>query len=289
MAPARTAAGREPVHTDFRDLARVYEPERYLAATLAPEPQRAALIALAAFAADLQRIPATATEPLLGEIRLQWWRDSLETMAGGGKVGAPAADALGAAIEAHRLPVPLLIAMTEARAWDLYDDPMPDAAALDGYLAKTEAIPFELALRILDVRAGDAGRIAALAGRAYGLTRMLARLPEHLAHGRLPLPLTLLIQHGLTPEVILAGTNTPAVRGTIATVGQEICATLATLRPQIKALSKPQRVALLPISTISPYLRSIRQHRRNPLRDIADLAPLARVWRIAVAHIAGRI
>ena len=62
-------------------LARTYEPERYLAATLAPAPQQSALIALAAYAADLQRIAASATQPLLGEIRLQWWRDSLVLIA----------------------------------------------------------------------------------------------------------------------------------------------------------------------------------------------------------------
>jgi 15-cis-phytoene synthase len=276
-------------NTDLHDLARAHEAERYLAATLAPEPQRAGLIALAAFAADLKRIPATATDALLGEIRLQWWRDSLEAMASGGKVGAPVADALGAAITTHQIPVPMLVAMTEARAWDLYDDPMPDAAALDGYVAKTEAIPFELALRILGVPAGDAGRLAAPAGRAFGLTRLLARLPEHLAHGRLPLPHTALAQHGLTPEVMFAGLADPALRGLIDTMSDDISATLATLRPQIKALSKLQRIALLPIATITPYLSRIGKQRRNPLRDIADLAPLARVWRIAMAHTLGRI
>ncbi len=276
-------------NTDLHDLARTHEPERYLAATLAPEPQRAALIALSAFAADLQRIPATATDPLLGEIRLQWWRDNLEATAAGGISGAPVADALGAAIQAYHLPVPLLVAITEARAWDLYDDPMSDAAALDGYLSKTEAILFELALRILGVPAGDAGALAAPAGRAFGLTRLLARLPEHLARGRMPLPLTLLAQHGLTPEVIFAGTGTVALRGLIATMTKDISGTLATLRPQINALSKPLRVALLPLATIPPYLHRIGQQRRNPLRDIADLAPLARVCRIALAHTLGRI
>ncbi len=267
-------------------VARAYEPERYLAATLAAEPERTALIALTAFAADLCRITETATEPLLGEIRLQWWRDSLDTIQSGGRIGAPLADALGDVIVSQRLPVPLLIAMTEARAFDLYDDPMADTAALDGYLAKTEALPFELALRILGVPAGDASALARPAGRAFGMTRLLARLPVSLARGHVPVPLA--VQH-VTLEVMLAGTATPAVRDMIATMSTDISTTLATLRPQIAALSKTQRVAMLPLAMITPYLKVIGAPQRNPLRDIADLAPLTRVWRSGWAHLTGRI
>ena len=278
-----------PSTAEFIGIARAHEPERYLAATLAPEPERATLIALAAFAADLVRISASAKEPLLGEIRLQWWRDSLDTIQAGGRTGAPLADALGDAIAKYRLPVPLVIAMTEARAFDLYDDPMPDQAALDGYLAKTEAFPFELALRVLGLPAGDAGALAGPAGRAFGLTRLLLRLPAHLARGRQLLPLATLERQGITAEGMLAGEATSPVRCLIDTTARDILATLATLRPQIGALSKRQRTALLPLVMITPYLKAIADPRRNPLRDIADLAPLGRVCRIAVAHLTGRI
>jgi hypothetical protein len=55
-APAHTAA-------DMIALARAYEPERYLAATLAKDPARTSLISLAAFSADLQRITTSARQP----------------------------------------------------------------------------------------------------------------------------------------------------------------------------------------------------------------------------------
>jgi 15-cis-phytoene synthase len=178
--------------------------------------------------------------------------------------------------------------MTEARAWDLYTDPMPDQPSLDGYVAKTEAIPFELALRILGVAPGRAAQLAAPAGQIYGRTRLLAHLPAFLAAGRLPVPAALLAAHDLTPDALFAGTTTPAVQKLVAAMTHDIAAQLAALQPQISALSKPQRVAMLPLATVALYLKQISHTHRDPLRDIADLAPLARVWRITMAHVTGR-
>ena len=71
---AGAAAGGDPVIAS----ARSGEPDRYLAALLAPPAARADLLALAAFASELARVPSLVTrEPTMGEIRLQWWRDAL--------------------------------------------------------------------------------------------------------------------------------------------------------------------------------------------------------------------
>ena len=284
-----TGAETEAGLAELTALARAYEPERYLAATLAPKPQQAVLIVLAAYAADLQRIPATATQPMLGEIRLQWWRDSLELIAKGSRIGSPLADALGKAIRTYDLPLPLLVAMSEARAWELYDDPMSDQAALDGYLSKTEAVPFELALRMLGMPAGDAGALSQPAGRLFGMTRLLARLPVHLAAGRQPFPETILAPYGISAETLLTGNVTAEIRRMIVALADDITAGLAALRPQLRALSRIERVALLPLAAVPPYLGTIVGQSRDPVRDVADLAPLARLWRIAGGHVLGRI
>ena len=60
-----------------RTAARAFERDRYLAALLSPRGVREDLLALAAFAGELARIPAFVSEPMVGEIRLQWWRDAI--------------------------------------------------------------------------------------------------------------------------------------------------------------------------------------------------------------------
>ena len=81
---------------DLRDLAISGEPDRYFAATLAPAVLRYDLIVLAAFAAEIARVPGQVREPLAGEIRLQWWRDALIGGSSEAAAGHPVATAMRA-------------------------------------------------------------------------------------------------------------------------------------------------------------------------------------------------
>ena len=109
--------------------ARSGEPDRYLAALLAPPAARAHLLALAAFSSELARVPLVATrEPAMGEIRLQWWRDVLEAPHAGTLTGNPIADAVRDAAHRCALPVPLLLDVIDARQMDLAAQAMADDA-----------------------------------------------------------------------------------------------------------------------------------------------------------------
>lgn len=57
--------------------------DRYLAALYTPSEVRPALIALFGIDAELGAVVAGTTEPMIGEIRLAWWREALEGLNGG--------------------------------------------------------------------------------------------------------------------------------------------------------------------------------------------------------------
>lgn len=274
------------IHPDVIAMARAGEPERYIAATVSPAHARPALVALAAFAADLRRIPTVVKEPMMGEVRLQWWRDTIETFDAETSTGHPIADALGDAVRRHALPPLSLIAMTEARAFDLYDDQMPDETALAGYLAKTEAIPFSLAQHILGAATPSIDTITR-AGEMFGKTRLLAELPHALSRGRLPLPSEMLKKSGVEPDELLRGqTSQP-----FATLLTRTCADIATahaaVRNSLRSAPHETRLALLPLACIPAYLNAIQKSGRDPLRTPAEISPLARVWRIGRARWLG--
>lgn len=296
-ARAKLLAFPETMLAAVRAAARAHEPDRYLAALLAPEPERTALLAVAAFAGDLRRIPFAVHEPMLGEIRLQWWRDRIMAMAGEPDIaGAPIADVLAAAQRAYGLPKTMLLAMTEARAFDLYSDPMLDAAALAGYLTKTEAIPFELALRIADAAgpppaeadAGGNAKTCLALGGAYGLARILAELPLWLSRGRMPIPLTALATAEVTLVALLSGIRAPGTDVLIGQLKRDALATCDTAAAQIGLWPKHRRRAALPLAMVRPYLAPIGTASHDPLRNPVELAPLRRVWRIVGAHLGRR-
>ena len=159
-------AARDPVI----EAARIGAPDRYLAALYAPEPARGRLIALAAFEADLARISSSVREPLLAEIRLQWWRDALASATRGEATGHPVADRLRPDVASGLLPVGLLLGMVDAAA----DRDLADEQALRTELSKSEGAAFLLAARACGARSNFAVEAAALSsGFAYGLAKYL--------------------------------------------------------------------------------------------------------------------
>jgi phytoene synthase len=271
--------------------ARAGEPDRYLAALLAPPPAREGLLALAAFSAELARVPfAASREPTMGEIRLQWWRDILKAPRSAAPAGAPIADALRTAAARHDLPGALLLEPIEARSFDLSGEVMADEAALRDYLWKSEGVLFALAARLLSRQlAEDAQPAAAACGYAYGLTRLLLGLPQTLAHGRLPLPQALLDASGTTRQALLAGESGDKGSTLVARVCEEARRALVTGRQHVAKLPRGLRVAFLPLALVEPYLRAVKRLDRDPLRSPAEILPLTRACRIVTAHWFGRM
>lgn len=56
---------------------------RYLATLFVPAGMREAHFTLLAFHAEIARIPAMVSEPVLGHIRFSWWREALEELYAG--------------------------------------------------------------------------------------------------------------------------------------------------------------------------------------------------------------
>ena len=287
MAEGPTAPTTETVAAS----ARAGEPDRYLAALLAPPAARDGLLALAAFSAELGRIGQLVTrEPMMGEIRLQWWRDALRLGDSGERTGNPVADALREAMLRHALPAPLLLGMIDARASDLQPEPFSSEDALAAYLTDSEAAPFTLAAHVLGEPAParpDLEAAGTAAGHAYGLVRLLLGLPHALARGSSPLPRELLVRAGIAD---LASEADPAkIAALMGDLHAEVRRHFEAARQHVANLPRPTRVAFLPLALVRPYLRALERPVHNPLRDLAEIAPLQRVWRIGRAHWLGRM
>lgn len=129
---------------------RARAPAKFFACLLAPPDRRDALAALWLMAAETARVPALADNPVIGLMRLQFWRDAIDTAGDGRRLGHPAADVLRDAVRAGTLDTDCLDAHLAARE-----------ATLSGANADAGA-PIELlAMALVGVRVARLPGIAA--------------------------------------------------------------------------------------------------------------------------------
>ncbi len=161
------------------------DPDRFLAAMAAPPAARAVLFPLYALNLEIARAPWVTAEPMIAEMRLQWWRDALDEIAKGGAVRrhevvtplSEVLDATGAA---------LLGGLADARRWDIYRDPFEDAAHFDRYINATSGHLIWTAARLLGA-ADEAEPVIRDLAHAAGVANWLLAIPELEARGRIPL------------------------------------------------------------------------------------------------------
>lgn len=159
------------------------DPDRFAALMAAPQPARARLLPLYALNLEVARAPWVTQEPMIAEMRLQWWRDVVaEPTPRAHEVAGP----LHNLIHQANLPLPVLDRLIEARRWDIYRDAFTDEAAFDAYLEDTGAGLMWLCARAL-VAPEDAEPAIRAYGWAAALANYLIAVPELEARGRVPL------------------------------------------------------------------------------------------------------
>jgi 15-cis-phytoene synthase len=263
-----------------RRIARSGDPDRALAALFAPRQTRADLLALYALNVELARIAEQVSEPELGAIRLQWWRDALERAKEGEATGHPVADALGEVMRRRSLAPDRVAGLLDARAFDIENKFMPDWSSLEAYLGDTAGALFALGAACGGASGASVEAAASQASLAYGLTGLMRALPVHAASGRVYLPAEALARHGTSPEAVLTGKAEEGLRALLAELRQQARQALADARRQVAGLDPSAQVAFLPLCLVEPYLNSLEK-RRDPVREIADINPLYRLWRLA--------
>ena len=165
---------------EVTSIVRQWDRPRYLAMLFAPDGERSALMALHAFNAEVCRIPLIVSDPQVGLIRLQWWRDTIEAIGKGEIQAHPVAMALSEAMSLHHLPLQPLLDLVDAHEHDLYAGLMPDFLSLEEYLGKTSSALIQLAAMILDPASSPTvAEAAGYAGVAYGLAQIVNDPKRH--------------------------------------------------------------------------------------------------------------
>ncbi|GAB4167248.1 MAG: phytoene/squalene synthase family protein [Thalassobaculales bacterium] len=212
------------------DQLRAHDRERFLMSLFAPAAVRARLWAIYAFNDEVARLREQVREPLLGHIRLQWWRESLEGAAAGRPRRHPVVEGLALAIAEAGLPLAPFEAVLAAREQDLEPVPPADLAAFDAYAEGTGGAIEGLAALAMGLPEA-AGRAA---GRAYAMAGLLRAVPHHAARRRLHLPADRMAAHGVSARALLELRPEPGLRALVSELAGRVDAT-GSLPPAVLA------------------------------------------------------
>lgn len=254
--------------------------DRYIACLYLPEKLRNLAIALYAFDAEINKISAAISEPMTGEIRIQWWRDTIS--AGVANTHNPLADELLGELTAHKLPLLPLDTYLQARIFDLYNDPMPDLGTLEGYCGETASVFIQLLTMAAKLEQDRAmADICGHAGMVLALTDILRFLPQQTARNKLYIPKEMLQAAGLSLEDWFSdnksGKHLEVLHG-ILDLAESHLATLQALKKNHAEAKTDLSLILLPTSLCKPYLKSTRKLNDHIFSRIPTISPLKKHW-----------
>ena len=246
------------------DLVRTHDFGRYASALFIPAGQRRALLAVLAFNVEISRVREQVRQPLPGEMRLQWWTDMLAGSGHGGVEGNPVAAELKLAIRNHRLPVERLSRLIDEHQFDLYNDPMPTMAALEGYIDDTSCALLSFGAAIAGRQSGDVEHLARHAGLAQGIAQVIAALPLDASRRQLFVPLQLLESHGCGMEEVFAGKQTPKLRAALDQLIAEARGHLKTAFALLANAPPEVRQVFLPLALARRDLQRMARADNDP-------------------------
>jgi phytoene synthase len=269
------------------ELVRTHDFARYAATLFVPADQRRALLAIYAFNVEISRVREQVSQPLPGEMRLQWWTDMLAGAGHGGVEGNPVAAELNLAIRNWRLPVERLSRLIDEHQFDLYNDPMPTLAALEGHINDTSSALFSLGAGIAGWQSPEIDHLARHAGLAQGMAQVMAALPLDASRRQLFVPLQLLESHGSGMEEVFAGRQTPKLRAALDQLVGEARGHLNAALALLASVPPEVRPVFLPLATVSRDLDRMSRADNDPFvpRVTSRFRTLWTLWRASRSRL----
>ena len=257
------------------DQVRRFDRDRYLTALSAPSPARAHILALFAFNLEVAKTAEVVSEAMLGQIRLQWWREALDEMFDGRPRRHEVVLALAAAHAERPLDRDRFERILLAREADLEDEPMVTLDDLRAYARHSAGELLHLAAGMLhDDAAAHAGAVEH-AAMAYALARLLRAVPYHAARGRCYLPREMLARYGLSSGDLKARRKPEA----LVAVARELAGSIGDHIAQARHDSAQRPKALLPVLlpvSLAELDLSLLNARGY---DLFAEAPVSEAWR----------
>lgn len=268
---------------------RRFDNDRFLCALFAPADRREALLVLFAFNVEIARIRELVHEPLIGRMRLQWWREAVDAVYGAAMPPRhPIVEALATVVRRYGLSRERFERLLEARGRDLDDDPPASFERLLAYADGTSAALSELALEILGVRDDAALAAGRAVGMGWALTGLLRAVPFHAAARRVYLPADMLQGAGVDVGRLFEARPGPSLAAVVRPLAAAAQDFFAEARRIGAAVARPALPALLPATLADGYLARLARADFDPFARRVQRPGTGRYFRLAFNVWQGR-
>jgi len=261
------------------DEVRRLDHDRYLTTLFLPAETRADALALYAFNLEIARTREIVSEPLLGQIRLQWWRETIDGIYGGTPREHPVIEALVTACHRNRLDRQALEALIDARESDLDDSPPSDLDALISYARATSGGLSELVLDAM--HGGDPARKAAgQIGTAWALVGLARSVAFHAQSRRLYIPDELLTAYEVEQRRVFDLKPTAGLGRAVRRIVEKAETLLAEARAARVNIPSAQRRGLLLATLADRHIANMRKADFDPFAFSAGepARPIRLAW-----------
>lgn len=267
-------------------LVRRHDRDRYQTALFAPTDRREALFALYAFNYEIARVREAVTQPMLGQIRLQWWREAIEeAYTGAVPRRHVVAEPLAGVIRDFALTREHFERMIDTRERDLADEPPATLAALEDYAESTGATLLHLTLEVLGVAAPAARDAAREVGIGYALAGLLRAMPFHARVGRCYIPAEIAERVRLDPRDYAGLRDTATLRAAGAEFAHAAAGHLREARRYRYRVPRQAHAAMLPAVVAGRFLARLEQAGFNPFAPELTAPDTLQSWRLFAAAL----
>ncbi len=266
---------------------RRFDRDRFLGALLARGEQRKSILGLYAFNLEIARLREQVHEPMMGMIRLQWWRERLDELEAAPQTEThPVLEVLREVKASPGFDVSHLHAILNARESDWEDGGAVDLVAFLRYAEETAG---RLNRGVLDTL-GIHDPIVRLAvrdlGAAWAIVGLIRAIPFHAGIGRVSLPVDRMMEHGVSAQEILNGRSSPALRKLVAELVEHALYRVAQVRLLQDSLPRAALPLLFQAPQIEAGARMVRRVGCDPFHPRLSAAGPA-LFGFLKAHLFG--
>lgn len=254
---------------------KTHDYDRYLITLFAPEQVREGLFSLYAFNHEVAKIREAVSEPMLGEIRLQWWREAIEGIADNSPRNHEVVLPLNDVFHQKNLGKEDFIKIIDARTADIYDENPATLMDFEAYLGATSGNLMRLATQIIGETDEKILSLAYDMGLVWGLIGTLRTIRYHVSIGKLSLPQDLMEKYDLKKRDVFAMTENEKLQSLIEALCISAQQYLDQIKEERKHISKRHKSIFLLAALSRSYLNMFKRADYNPfeINEKASMFP----------------